>query len=69
MSKYELQMLEQKRKDQEMQKTKRKVGMIISIVFIVAIIAMVAFVLKDKVKESINTVDKSLEEETPKSKG
>lgn len=68
MSKYELEMLEQKRKDQELSKRKRVVGYIVGLASIAFIVVFLWFLLKDKVHESWNTVDKELTSETPKSK-
>lgn len=69
MSKYELQLLEEKRKARELEEQKRKVSKIIAIVFFVSILGILVLFLGGEVKEKMNQVDSSLEKEVPKSKG
>lgn len=68
ISKYELNMLEAKRKEQELKEYKKRIGLIISIVFVVFLIGMLVFVFKDKVTDSLDTMDKSMSDEVPRSK-
>ena len=69
MSKYELQMLEEKRKARELEEQKRKVSKIVAIILFVGILGILVLFLSGEVKEKMNQVDSSLEKEVPKSKG
>lgn len=69
MSKYELMMLEEKRKAREFEEQKKKVSRIIAIIFFIFIIGILLFFVGTEFKEKMNQVDSSLEKETPKSKG
>lgn len=69
MSKYELQLLEEKRKTRELEEQKRKVSKIVAVILFVGILGILVLFLGAEVKEKMNQVDSSLEKEVPKSKG